>query len=226
MGLRDRVVKALQQSRDGDLEGAIETIAERFPQALGELDALPSPRDAAWFRLGAWLGYRAGEMRGAAEQAQRAIALEEEAHSWNLLGRIRTWLGQDDAMAAFRRAAALSPAQFVVPHRVSHDRFLRLAEAALEAIPDSFQERLANTIIVADDLPSLDDVREGEDPDLLGLYEGATVLEHGLPERIVLYQRNHENIAATARELERQVAETMRHEIGHHFGLGEDELPY
>jgi predicted Zn-dependent protease with MMP-like domain len=129
-------------------------------------------------------------------------------------------------MAAFRRAAALSPAQFVVPHRVSHDRFLRLAEAALEAIPDSFQERLANTIIVADDLPSLDDVREGEDPDLLGLYEGATVLEHGLPERIVLYQCNHENIAATARELERQEAETMRHEIGHHFGLGEDELPY
>jgi len=65
-----------------------------------------------------------------------------------------------------------------------------------------------------------------EDPDLLGLYEGATVLEHGLPERIVLYQRNHENVVANDRELAEEVRETMRHEVGHHFGMNEDELPY
>ena len=51
-------------------------------------------------------------------------------------------------------------------------------------------------------------------------------MEHGLPERIVLYQRNHENIVASERQLHEQVMETMRHEIGHHFGMGEDELPY
>jgi predicted Zn-dependent protease with MMP-like domain len=85
---------------------------------------------------------------------------------------------------------------------------------------------MTNTMIVVDDLPDIESVREGEDPDLLGLYEGATVLEHGLPERIVIYQRNHENISGTERELARQVRETMRHEIGHHFGMGEAELPY
>jgi predicted Zn-dependent protease with MMP-like domain len=85
---------------------------------------------------------------------------------------------------------------------------------------------MSNTMVVVDDLPDIDAVREGEDPDLLGLYEGATVLEHGLPERIVLYQRNHENVVANDRELAEEVRETMRHEVGHHFGMAEDELPY
>ena len=97
---------------------------------------------------------------------------------------------------------------------------------ALAGVPDEFQAKMSDTMIVVDDLPDLDAIREGEDPDLLGLYEGATVLEHGLPERIVLYQRNHENVAADERDLEREVQETMRHEIGHHFGMEEDELPY
>ena len=48
-GLRDRVVKALQQARDGDADGAIETIAERFPEALAELRSLRQPADAGWY---------------------------------------------------------------------------------------------------------------------------------------------------------------------------------
>jgi len=83
-----------------------------------------------------------------------------------------------------------------------------------------------NTMVVVDDLPELDAVREGEDPDVLGVYEGATAMDRGLPERIVLYQRNHEHVAATKADLEQEVTETMRHEIGHHFGMDEDELPY
>jgi len=165
-------------------------------------------------------------MPAAADYAQRALDRDEDAATWNLLGRLRIWLKRNDAMPAFRRAASLDRGRFVVPHRVTRDRFARLAEMALAGVPDEFQAKMSNTMIVVDDLPDLDAVREGEDPDLLGLYEGATVLEHGLPERIVLYQRNHENVAADERELEREVQETMRHEIGHHFGMEEDELPY
>ena len=223
--LSDRVVKALQQARDGDVDGAIETIAERFPEALQELRRQPAG-DVGWLRLAALLAYRAGDMQTAAHVAQQAGALEEQADTWHLLGRLRIWLKRSDADDAFRRAAALDPDRFVVPYRVKRDRFARIAEAALAGIPDDFQAQLANAMIVVDDLPDLEAVRQGEDPDLLGLYEGATALEHGLPERIVLYQRNHENIAASQDELEREVIETMRHEIGHHFGMGEDELPY
>jgi len=224
--LKERVVKGLQQARDGDVDGAIETIAERFHDALTELQALPPPQDGGWIRLAARLAYRAGDMPAAADYAQHALERDEDAATWHLLGRLRVWLKRDDAVTAFRRAASLDPDRFVLPYRVTRDRFARLAELALDGVPDTFQAKMSNTMIVVDDLPDLDAVREGEDPDLLGLYEGATVLEHGLPERIVLYQRNHENVAADERELEREVRETMRHEIGHHFGMEEDELPY
>jgi predicted Zn-dependent protease with MMP-like domain len=225
-GLRDRVVKALQQARDGDADGAIDTIAERFSEALGELQSLKQPVDTAWLRLAARLAYRAADMSAASDFAQQAVAREEDAATWNLLGRLGVWLDQQDALAGFARAAELQPDVFPVPYRVKRDRFTRMAEVALSAIPENFQAQLTNTMIVVDDLPDLDAVREGEDPDLLGLYEGATVLEHGLPERIVLYQRNHENIVADERELAEQVNETMRHEVGHHFGMEEHELPY
>jgi predicted Zn-dependent protease with MMP-like domain len=225
-GLRDRVVNALEQARNGDADAAIDTIAERFSEALSELQALRQPVDSGWLRLAARLAYRAADMSVAAEYAHQALTGEEEAATWNLLGRLGLWLGRKDAIAAFRRAAELQPEVFPIPYRVKRDRFTRMAEVALAAIPETFQEQLTNTMIVVDDLPDLDAVREGEDPDLLGLYEGATVLEHGLPERIVLYQRNHENIVADEQELAEQVRETMRHEVGHHFGMEEDELPY
>jgi predicted Zn-dependent protease with MMP-like domain len=165
-------------------------------------------------------------MAQAADFAQQSLAGEEDAATWNLLGRIRVWLDDGDAITAFRRAAALGPQHYGIPHRVSRDHFARLAEKALAGIPETFQTQMSNTMVVVDDLPDIDAVREGEDPDLLGLYEGATVLEHGLPERIVLYQRNHENVVANDRELAEEVRETMRHEVGHHFGMAEDELPY
>ncbi len=220
------MVKALQQARDGDADGAIDTIAERFSEALGELQSLRQPVDAGWLRLAARLAYRAADMSAAADFAQQALARDEDAATWNLLGRLGVWLDKKDAVAAFARAAELRPDVFGVPYRVKRERFTGMAEVALAAIPETFQAQLTNTMIVVDDLPDLDAVRDGEDPDLLGLYEGATVLEHGLPERIVLYQRNHENIAADEQELAEQVNETMRHEVGHHFGMEEDELPY
>ena len=225
-GLRDRVVKALQQARDGDADGAIDTIAERFPEALAELKSLRQPMDSGWLQLAARLAYRAAEMSVAADFAQQALTPEEDAATWHLLGRLGIWLDRKDAGAAFARAAALQPDVYPVPYRVKRARFTRMAEVALAAIPETFQEQLTNTMIVVDDLPDLEAVREGEDPDLLGLYEGATALERGLPERIVLYQRNHENIVADDQELAEQVRETMRHEVGHHFGMEEDELPY
>jgi predicted Zn-dependent protease with MMP-like domain len=225
LSLRDRVVKALQQARDGEPDAAIETIAERFSDAFAELKASQQPIDAGWLRLATRLAYRSGEMESAATYAQQAVAMANDAATWNLLGRVRIWLKRADAGDAFREAASLDRS-FVIPYRVKRDRFARLAEEALATIPDTFQARLSNAMIVVDDLPDLEAVREGEDPDLLGLYEGATVLEQGLPERIVLYQRNHENIAANEAELKREVMETMRHEIGHHFGMEEGELPY
>jgi predicted Zn-dependent protease with MMP-like domain len=101
-----------------------------------------------------------------------------------------------------------------------------MAGEALDEVPAAFQRYLSNTLIVVEDRPSLEAVARGTDPDLLGLYEGGTALEHGMPEHIVLYQQNHENICADRKALRAEVRETILHEIGHHFGMEEGELPF
>ncbi len=225
-GLREQVAEALELTRRGDREAAVDRIPGRYLEAFQELQALSEPVDTAWLQLAAYLQFRAGEMQAAAEAAEHAVGQEDDAATWHLLGRVRIWLKRKDAAPAFTRAAALDPEHYVVPYRVSRERFNQLSENALSTIPDQFEALLSNTLVVADDLPELESVRSGEDPDLLGLYEGGTVLERGLPERIVLYQRNHENICTDEAELAEQVRETMLHEVGHHFGMAEGELPY
>jgi predicted Zn-dependent protease with MMP-like domain len=221
-----RVRQALTLSRDGDVTAAVEMIAERFPEALDELRALGEAVDAGWLRLATALEFRSGRMLEGHATAERALAIDEDPQTWHLLGRLRTWLGRADATDAFRRAALMDPAEFFLPYRVTRQQFAALAEQAFTAIPAQFRDRLDNTLVVVDDLPELDAVREGEDPDVLGVYDGATAMDRGLPERIVLYQRNHEQVAANVTELTEEVNQTMRHEIGHHFGMEEDELPY
>jgi predicted Zn-dependent protease with MMP-like domain len=62
----------------------------------------------------------------------------------------------------------------------------------------------------------------------MGLYEGAGALAAGdwLPERITLFKRSHEEAADSMEELVDEVRRTILHEVGHHFGMEEEELPY
>jgi len=85
---------------------------------------------------------------------------------------------------------------------------------------------MENTIVAIEELPDEEDVEDGTDPDLLGIYSGGTVLGDDYPERIVLYQRNHENVCATLGDLVEEIRRTILHEVGHHFGMDHDELPY
>ncbi len=224
--LPDLVGKALAEMRTGDPDAALALVAGRYADALENLKARREPPDTSWLQLAARLQYRCGQMADAAATAERVVARDQDAATWHLLGRIRVWLHHPEADRAFAQAVSLDPERFVRPYRVSRNRFQRLADGALNQIPQQFQRFLENTLIVIQDLPPIDAVRRGEDPDLLGLYEGATVLEHGLPERIVLFQKNHENVAGDEAELMQEVEETLRHEVGHHFGMEEEELPY
>ncbi len=217
---------ALAEVRAGDPQAAIARLGGRYADALAALKTLAEPVDTSWLQLAARLLYRTGDMSETAATAERILSQKKDAATWHLLGRARLWLDHPGAGVAFARAAELDPEHFVRPFRVSRKRFEQLAASALERIPGRFQAFLDNTLVVVQDLPDLEAVHRGEDPDLLGLYEGATVLEHGLPERIVLYQRNHENVAADEAELIQEVEETVRHEVGHHFGMEEEELPY
>ena len=103
--------------------------------------------------------------------------------------------------------------------RVSLDRFRSAVEEAMDAFPEPFQRYLEYTEVV---------VADGSVEGPLGLYEGATALSsgYGMPERITIYKRPHEERAETWGELVAEVRRTVLHEVGHHFGMEEDDLPY
>ncbi|HEV7680077.1 MAG TPA: metallopeptidase family protein [Candidatus Dormibacteraeota bacterium] len=198
--------------------------AEKAAAQACEWDPEDGP---AWYERGL-AAYRLARFEDAAAWLEEAATLEpEDAHAWNALGRARVWTGdKDGAKEAFRRANGLDAEHFVVPLRIAAFEFDRIAADVWKSIPQRFKERMDNTIVAVEELPDEEDVEDGGDPDLLGIYTGATALGDDFPERIVLYQRNHENVCANLGELTEEIRRTILHEVGHHFGMDHDELPY
>jgi len=117
--------------------------------------------------------------------------------------------------------------------RLTRAEFEQAVRDALDTIPQRFHEFLDRVVVDIADRPDTQTLRELEvdDPaDLLGAYFGTPLTDRGvedapnLPDRIVIYQRNVEAAAESYEELVEEIATTVLHEIGHHFGLDEDEL--
>ncbi len=107
--------------------------------------------------------------------------------------------------------------------------FERLVARALDELPPAFAARLTNVAVMVEARPSREVARELGD-DILGLYHGASELQQSpiapyeLPEVIILYQENIEAICRTDDEIVEEVRKTVIHEIGHHFGLSDEEM--
>ncbi|HLB25790.1 MAG TPA: metallopeptidase family protein [Nitrospirota bacterium] len=111
--------------------------------------------------------------------------------------------------------------------------FEALVHSALRDVPEWFLEKLENIEVVIEDEPPRSVLREMEIPKgetLFGLYQGVPLDERGfyygnvLPDRIVLYMGPLLDACDTEEELEDEVRITVMHEIGHYFGLTDDEL--
>jgi predicted Zn-dependent protease with MMP-like domain len=116
---------------------------------------------------------------------------------------------------------------------VDRPAFEHLVADALASIPRSFRDAMRNLAIVVEDEPPPDLLAELdiEPPDtLLGLYQGTPLTErswdygNALPDRILIFQGPHEREAGDEDELIVAIGETLIHEIGHYFGLSEDEI--
>lgn len=92
---------------------------------------------------------------------------------------------------------------------------------------------MQNIAIVVEDEPDQDllDEMEIEPPDtLLGLYQGTPLTERTsgygnvLPDRVLIFQGPHERAADDEDDLVVAIGETLIHEIGHYFGLSEEEI--
>lgn len=108
-------------------------------------------------------------------------------------------------------------------------RFNRLVQEALDALPAKFRRKIENVAVVVEDLPPGQEPHAQEAP-LMGVFEGVPATErsvweapHG-PNRIVLYQKNIEAVCATEDEIREEVRLTVLHELGHYFGMSEDQL--
>jgi predicted Zn-dependent protease with MMP-like domain len=116
---------------------------------------------------------------------------------------------------------------------VQRARFERLVADALADIPRRFRDAMANIAIVVEDepAPALLAEMEIEPPDtLLGLYQGTPLTErrwdygNALPDRILLFQGPIEHESGDEDDVVVAIGETLIHEIGHYFGLSEEEI--
>jgi predicted Zn-dependent protease with MMP-like domain len=112
-------------------------------------------------------------------------------------------------------------------------RFERLVAEAVELIPPHFRREMQNLALVVEDEPSLDllEEMEIEPPDsLYGLYQGVPLPERGwahgnvLPDQITIFQRPIEEDCDNEDEIRAMIGETLIHEVGHYFGLSEEEI--
>lgn len=117
--------------------------------------------------------------------------------------------------------------------RFSVEEFDRLVQRAMDEIPESIRGYLDNVVVEVEPMPSEKDLAEMEieDPtELLGLYHGTPLTDRSveevlpLPDRVTIYQRNIEEMCETPEEIVKEIRTTVLHEIGHFFGLDEDDL--
>ncbi len=109
---------------------------------------------------------------------------------------------------------------------MEREQFERLVEEALDSLPEPFRTKLANLVIFVEDSPPRKPGRRGL---LLGLFSGIprtmkSVFSADPPDHIFLYQKSIEAICTTDAQIAQQIRDTLLHEIGHYFGLTEDQL--
>ena len=119
---------------------------------------------------------------------------------------------------------------------ISPEDFEALVHEAVEGLPPEYRRLVKDVAIVIEEEPSrelLEELEMESEDDLLGLYSGTAL--HGesffdpaghLPPCISIYRGPILRLCRTTDEIVQEVRDTVVHEIGHHFGLDDDEMPY
>lgn len=106
---------------------------------------------------------------------------------------------------------------------MSAEAFEQLVTDELDLLPDEMVDGLDNVVFVVEDEPE-----NGEE--LFGVYDGIAATERGqygfgeLPDRIVVFRKQHLAECDTVEELKDEVHTTLVHEIGHFYGIDDERL--
>lgn len=112
--------------------------------------------------------------------------------------------------------------------------FEQIAQEEFELLPPAFQDRMENVRVVVEYLPDDDVLRKARVSSryaLLGLYQGIPMTHRTtgygtypvVPDTITLFQHNIESASAKG-QVRRKIREVLIHEIGHYFGMNEEEI--
>jgi predicted Zn-dependent protease with MMP-like domain/Flp pilus assembly protein TadD len=207
-----------------DLEGAL-FLVRRALKTSGEVAIYRAFDGQILFELGRFDDARRSLMAA-------AVLDPESGHAIYHLALVLERLGEDEpAEQSFAKANALDPDHYPLPASVDDDFFKGSVEAALDNLPRSIREYIADVPVLVEDFPS-DALLDGENisPQILGLYVGTPRTEFegsAQPEdltRVILFKRNLEKVCRDREDLIEQIQITVRHEVGHHLGLSEEDL--
>jgi len=134
----------------------------------------------------------------------------------------------DDGRADLRRAVALAPYEYREPVRLDSDEIDGVVRDALNSLPPTIQRFAQEASVQVLPLPA---PHPDIDPLTLGLYVGIDIASRShndgvtLPPRIEIYQSNIERIARDRDHAADELRITLLHELGHHLGFGESDMP-
>ncbi len=121
-------------------------------------------------------------------------------------------------------------------YAMTDEEFEGAVADAIDSIPDRLAAEMDNIVFFVEDEPTPEQLgSEGlyaESGDLLGLYEGVSLLERAdgyglpgdLPDAITIFKGPHERLDGGREEILEEVRRTVIHEVGHYFGMDEDDI--
>jgi predicted Zn-dependent protease with MMP-like domain len=115
---------------------------------------------------------------------------------------------------------------------MKREHFVNAAEEALDSLPEEFRSRIKNGAILVEDFPPnhLPPQPGQQRRLLLGIFHGVPATRKSVfdvsmgPAHIVLYQKNIEAVCSSESEVRQQIRQTLMHELGHYFGMTEEQL--
>ena len=115
---------------------------------------------------------------------------------------------------------------------MKREHFVKVVEETLDSLPQEFRSRIKNVAILVEDSPPNQSPPEpGQQRRLLlGIFHGVPATKKSVfdlptgPAHIVLYQKNIEAVCSSEAEVRQQIRQTLMHELGHYFGMTEEQL--
>ena len=115
---------------------------------------------------------------------------------------------------------------------MKREQFIKVVEETLDSLPRQFRSRIRNVAVLVEDIPpNQPSAQPGQQRQLLlGLFHGVPKTKKSSfdwptgPDHIVLYQKNIEAVCSDEDEVREQIRLTVIHELGHYFGMNENQL--